>query len=97
MDVSCRFRDTTLTLLREEVPRNWRLYGDEVTDNYRIISPTDFRSSLARKSAWSNACRLVPIPVLIMHDQVDQHPVQSYLVSLTNEATHAPFRHALRS
>jgi hypothetical protein len=32
-----------LTFLREEVPRNWRIYCDEVTDNFRIISPKDFR------------------------------------------------------
>ena len=40
------FRDFSgafLTFLREEVPRNWRLYCDEVTDNFRIISPRDFR------------------------------------------------------
>ncbi len=37
------FSDAILTFLREEVPRNWRLYCDEVTDNFRIISSTDFR------------------------------------------------------
>jgi transposase len=37
------FRDAILTFLRQEVPRNWRLYCDEVTDNFRIISPKDFR------------------------------------------------------
>ena len=37
------FRDAILTFLREEVPRNWRLYCDEVTDNFRIISPKNFR------------------------------------------------------
>ena len=37
------FRDAILTFLREDVPRNWRLYCDEVTDNFRIISPRDFR------------------------------------------------------
>ncbi|HVC62758.1 MAG TPA: transposase, partial [Acetobacteraceae bacterium] len=35
------FRDAILTFLREEVPRNWRLYCDEVTYNFRIISPKD--------------------------------------------------------
>jgi hypothetical protein len=25
------------------VPRNWRTYCDEVTDNFRIINPTEFR------------------------------------------------------
>jgi hypothetical protein len=24
------------------VPRNWRTYCDEVTDNFRIINPTEF-------------------------------------------------------
>ena len=37
------FREAILTFLREEVPRNWRLYCDEVTDNFRIISPKDFQ------------------------------------------------------
>ena len=37
------FGDAILTFLREEVPRNWRIYCDEVTDNFRIISPKDFR------------------------------------------------------
>ena len=37
------FRDAILTFLREEVPRNWRLYCDDVTDNFRIISSKDFR------------------------------------------------------
>ena len=37
------FSGAILTFLREEVPRNWRLYCDEVTDNFRIISHKDFR------------------------------------------------------
>ena len=37
------FSGAILTFLREEVPRNWRQYCDEVTDNFRIISPKDFR------------------------------------------------------
>ena len=37
------FRDAVLTFLREEVPRKWHIYCDEVTDNFRIISPEDFR------------------------------------------------------
>ena len=37
------FKDAILTFLREGVPRNWRIYCDEVTDNFRIISPRDFR------------------------------------------------------
>ena len=37
------FRDAFLTFLREEVPRNWQLYCDAVSDNFRVISPKDFR------------------------------------------------------
>jgi transposase len=37
------FRDAMLTFLREEVPKKWTLYCDEVTDNFRIINPEDFR------------------------------------------------------
>jgi hypothetical protein len=32
-----------LRFLREEVPRNWGAYCDAVADNFRIISPKDFR------------------------------------------------------
>ena len=37
------FRDEMLRFLREEVPRNWDAYCDTVSDNFRIISPEDFR------------------------------------------------------
>jgi transposase len=37
------FSHAILTFLRQEVPRNWRLYCDEVSDNFRVISPKDFR------------------------------------------------------
>jgi transposase len=37
------FRDAMLTFLREEVPGNWDAYCDAVSDNFRIISPQDFR------------------------------------------------------
>ena len=37
------FRDAMLTFLREEVPREWDTYCDTVSDNFRIISPKDFR------------------------------------------------------
>ena len=37
------FRAAILTFLREDVPRKWRLYCDQVTDNFRIISPQNFR------------------------------------------------------
>ena len=32
-----------LTFLREEVPKNWGEYCDEGTDNFRVITPTEFR------------------------------------------------------
>jgi transposase len=37
------FRAAILTFLREEVPRKWHTYCDQVTDNFRVISPKDFR------------------------------------------------------
>jgi transposase len=37
------FKNAVLTFLREEVPRKWNLYCDDVSDNFRIISPKDFR------------------------------------------------------
>jgi transposase len=37
------FKAAILTFLREEVPRKWDTYCDQVTDNFRIISPKDFR------------------------------------------------------
>jgi hypothetical protein len=36
------FKAAILTFLREEVPRKWDTYCDQVTDNCRIISPKDF-------------------------------------------------------
>ncbi len=38
------FREAILTFLREEAAGNWRIYCDELTDNFRIISPKDFRT-----------------------------------------------------
>ena len=38
-----QFSEAVLTFLRDEVPRKWQTYCDEVTDNFRIISPQDFR------------------------------------------------------
>jgi hypothetical protein len=32
-----------LAFLREEVPKKWGDYCDEVTDNFRVITPTEFR------------------------------------------------------
>jgi transposase len=41
---TCReFADATLCFLREKVPRNWADFRDQVSDNFRIISPKDFR------------------------------------------------------
>ena len=41
------FRDFSaamLGFLRHEVPAHWNIYCDEVTDNFRVIDPTNFRS-----------------------------------------------------
>ena len=37
------FSHAILTFLRDDVPENWRTFCDEVTDNFRIINPKDFR------------------------------------------------------
>jgi len=37
------FSIAMLTFLRHDVPQNWRTYCDQVTDNFRVINPTDFR------------------------------------------------------
>lgn len=37
------FSTAILTFLRQEVPRKWRVFCDQVSDNFRIISPQDFR------------------------------------------------------
>ena len=36
------FSTAMLTFLSEEVPKNWHDYCDEVTDNFRVIAPTEF-------------------------------------------------------
>ena len=38
-----QFADATFGFLREEVPRNWADLCDQVTDNFRVIKPKDFR------------------------------------------------------
>ena len=38
-----QFADAMLSFLREQVPRNWANLRDSVTDNFRVISPNDFR------------------------------------------------------
>ena len=37
------FRAAVLIILREEVPRKWSTYCDEVTDNFCVISSKGFR------------------------------------------------------
>lgn len=37
------FAAATLDFLREKVPRNWPDFCDSVSDNFRVISPSDFR------------------------------------------------------
>src|SRR5450755_2434649 len=37
------FCNAVLGFLRDEVPRNWRVYCDSVSDNFRIINSADFR------------------------------------------------------
>jgi len=37
------FSTAMLTFLREDVPKNWQDYCDEITDNFRVITPTEFR------------------------------------------------------
>lgn len=41
---TCRdFATATLGFLRQTVPRNWTAFRDSITDNFRVISPKDFR------------------------------------------------------
>ena len=37
------FSAAMLTFLRADVPQRWQSYCDEVTDNFRVIDPTNFR------------------------------------------------------
>ena len=37
------FRKEIITFLRYEVPRNWRRFCDQITDNFRVIRRADFR------------------------------------------------------
>ena len=37
------FCRSVLNFLRKEVPKNWALFCDSVTDNFRVINPADFR------------------------------------------------------
>jgi transposase len=38
-----KFKRKTLTFLTREVPQNWCAYRDQVTDNFRVINPVEFR------------------------------------------------------
>ena len=37
------FKTKTMTFLTRDVPRNWDALRDSVTDNFRVINPSDFR------------------------------------------------------
>jgi transposase len=37
------FSIAMLNFLRDDIPRNWRTYCDEVSDNFRVIDPKKFR------------------------------------------------------
>ena len=37
------FSAAILAFVRDDVPRNWNQYGDQVADHFRIIDPKDFR------------------------------------------------------
>ncbi|MEM7619712.1 MAG: transposase, partial [Pseudomonadota bacterium] len=37
------FCKAILKFLTEDVPKNWHIYCDQVTDNFRIIDPQNFR------------------------------------------------------
>ena len=38
-----KFAEKMLWFLREDIPKNWQRFCDSVTDNFRVISPADFR------------------------------------------------------
>jgi len=38
-----QFAAVTLEFLRQKVPENWPQFRDRVTDNFRVISPKEFR------------------------------------------------------
>jgi hypothetical protein len=37
------FSVAMLIFWREDVPANWREWCDQVTDNFRVVNPTEFR------------------------------------------------------
>lgn len=36
------FSTAMLSFPRDDVPKNWHAYRDQVTDNFRIVNPTEF-------------------------------------------------------
>ena len=42
-DMRKQFADTILAFIRDKVPRVWQKFCESITDNFRIISPKDFR------------------------------------------------------
>ena len=42
-ETCAEFAEATLDFLRDQVPKRWAELSDSVTDNFRIISPKDFR------------------------------------------------------
>ena len=42
-DTCTQFADATLMFLKEKVPMHWETLCNSITDNFRIISPADFR------------------------------------------------------
>jgi DDE superfamily endonuclease len=85
------FINAILTFLREKVPRNWRLYRDEVTDNVRIISPNGLLV-LPERGYHEPAVALYPTASVRLGDQRDirralqmsRHPLTIIAISLIN-------------
>lgn len=42
-DKFTQFAEKMLCFLREDIPKNWDRFCDSITDNFRVISPKDFR------------------------------------------------------
>ena len=38
-----QFRAAILTFLNQTVPKKWEHFRDRINDNFRVISPVDFR------------------------------------------------------
>ena len=61
-----QFADATLGFLRENVPRNWPTMCDLVTDNFRVITPRNFRVIVVRQDGLLPAAALVTPHVKII-------------------------------